>query len=215
MSFSEIVRMVKSNTFLSEALESSKIMHTKVLEMIEDSWKAVETGDKKLADGVIGRDDEIDNLDRKIRTNVLNYLSSMPKGGNVALSLILIDISTYLERTADHAVWIAEAARRSPHLSEGPYKKKLLQLKGLVVKVGNGAKVAFKESDPEKAKAVLQDVETSKRLFFEIVDALREDKKISTSQAIYKWTIAQELRRMTQYAKNIALNVLEPYPDAK
>ncbi|MFC1454618.1 PhoU domain-containing protein [Candidatus Undinarchaeota archaeon] len=215
MTISNMVKLVKSNTFLAEALELSKEMHKKTLTMIEDCWAAVENGDKKLADRVITSDEEIDNLDTKIRTKVLQYLSSMPDGGNVTLSLTLLDISTYLERTADHAVSIAESSLRFPQLTDGSYQKQLLDLKQLVIKVGNGARVSFKESDPEKAKQVLTDVETAKRIFFDIVDSIREDKKITHSQAIYKWTIAHELRRMTQYAKNIALNVLEPYPEAK
>lgn len=213
--FGEMLKLFESNTFLEEALNSSKKMHKKTMSMIDDSWTAVLKKDKKLAQSVIERDDEIDELDVEIRKKVMTYLASMPTGGNVELALILIDVATALERIADHAQWIAEIAVHNPSLGKDKYTEKLAEMHRLAMGVGEATRTALGDTDEKKAKQVITNAATLKRIHMEIIHGLEADKKMPAQKAVAIWAVAANFGRMGGYAKNIALTVTGPYAEAK
>ncbi len=74
--------------------------------MVREALDALVNQDVELAQKVLDRDDEIDNLKDQIFRELLTYMISDPKTIERALNLILI--ARNLERLGDHATNIAE-----------------------------------------------------------------------------------------------------------
>jgi phosphate transport system protein len=74
--------------------------------MVKDSLDAFVRGDTELAQAVIERDDEVDDLQQQIYRELLSYMAEDPH--LIGRATRILFISKYLERIADHATNIAE-----------------------------------------------------------------------------------------------------------
>jgi phosphate transport system protein len=74
--------------------------------MVKDSIDAFMRDDAELADQVIARDDEVDQLNYQMYRELLSYMAEDPR--TIGQSTRLLFVSKYLERIADHATNIAE-----------------------------------------------------------------------------------------------------------
>jgi phosphate transport system protein len=75
-------------------------------EMLKASIDAFVGGDVDLAQSVIERDDEVDQLNYQIYRELLSYMAEDPT--SIGRATRILFISKYLERIADHATNIAE-----------------------------------------------------------------------------------------------------------
>ncbi len=78
------------------------------IEMIKDALRAITEMDPVIAEKVIERDNEIDELNIQIYRELFSYMAENPKSISQALGLIMI--AKVLERIGDHATNIAERA---------------------------------------------------------------------------------------------------------
>ncbi len=91
--------------------------------MVRDSLDAFMRYDTELAEQVIARDDEVDQLNRLIYGELLTYMAQNPS--TVPRATKILFVSKYLERIADHATNIAEMVvflvkgRTIKHLDRG------------------------------------------------------------------------------------------------
>src|ERR1700730_3797648 len=74
--------------------------------MLKDSLDAFLRDDAVLAEEVIARDDEVDQLNYQMYRELLSYMAEDPH--TIGRATRLLFISKYLERIADHATNIAE-----------------------------------------------------------------------------------------------------------
>lgn len=74
--------------------------------MLHDALDAFVTGDLKLAQSVLDRDDLLDDLKNQVFRELLTYMLGEPRTVEAGIDLILI--SRHLERVGDHATNIAE-----------------------------------------------------------------------------------------------------------
>jgi phosphate transport system protein len=74
--------------------------------MVKDSLDAFVRDDTALAEDVIARDDEVDQLNYQMYRELLSYMAEDPK--TIGRATRLLFVSKYLERIADHATNIAE-----------------------------------------------------------------------------------------------------------
>jgi phosphate transport system protein len=81
-------------------------MTTIAQSMVKDSLDALMRDDTVLAEEVIARDDEVDNLNYQIYRELLSYMAEDPQ--TIARATRILFVSKYLERIADHATNIAE-----------------------------------------------------------------------------------------------------------
>jgi phosphate transport system protein len=81
-------------------------MATIAQSMVKDSLDALMRDDTVLAEEVIARDDEVDNLNYQIYRELLSYMAEDPQ--TIARATRILFVSKYLERIADHATNIAE-----------------------------------------------------------------------------------------------------------
>src|ERR1700685_2788404 len=75
-------------------------------DMVKDSLDAFMREDTELAEEVIARDDEVDQLNYQIYRELLSYMAEDPQ--TIPRATRILFISKYLERIADHATNIAE-----------------------------------------------------------------------------------------------------------
>jgi phosphate transport system protein len=81
-------------------------MATIAQSMVKDSLDALMRDDTALAEEVIARDDEVDNLNYQIYRELLSYMAEDPQ--TIPRATRILFVSKYLERIADHATNIAE-----------------------------------------------------------------------------------------------------------
>jgi phosphate transport system protein len=74
--------------------------------MVKDSLDAFMRDDTVLAEEVIDRDDEVDQLNYQIYRELLSYMAEDPQ--TIPRATRILFVSKYLERIADHATNIAE-----------------------------------------------------------------------------------------------------------
>ena len=74
--------------------------------MVKDSLDAFMRDDTTLAEEVIDRDDEVDQLNYQIYRELLSYMVEDPE--TIAPATKVLFVSKYIERIADHATNIAE-----------------------------------------------------------------------------------------------------------
>lgn len=95
------------NGSIGEAFpENIKIMCVKTLDMLKKSQEAFVNRDPILADEVLGLDDEIDELNRSVRKDVLDTVYQ--DGRKAAWGLEIINTANHFERLGDHATNLAE-----------------------------------------------------------------------------------------------------------
>ena len=81
-------------------------MGEKVIVMIRSAIQALLEADAKLAEEVLAMDDEIDDMNRAMQTELVDLIQRNPETSRQRLNAILV--SRNLERSADHATNIAE-----------------------------------------------------------------------------------------------------------
>jgi phosphate transport system protein len=81
-------------------------MATLAQSMVKDSLDAFVNNDTDLAEQVITRDDEVDQLNYQIFRELLSYMAEEPR--TISRATRVLFVSKYLERIADHATNIAE-----------------------------------------------------------------------------------------------------------
>jgi phosphate transport system protein len=81
-------------------------MATLAQSMVKDSLDAFVNNDTDLAERVIARDDEVDQLNYQIFRELLSYMAEEPR--TISRATRVLFVSKYLERIADHATNIAE-----------------------------------------------------------------------------------------------------------
>jgi phosphate transport system protein len=75
-------------------------------DMLHDALDAFVSGDVNAAQGVLDRDDQLDELKNQVFRELLTYMLGEPRTIEPGLDLILV--SRHLERVGDHATNIAE-----------------------------------------------------------------------------------------------------------
>jgi phosphate transport system protein len=86
--------------------ENINIMRVKTVDMLNKSVKAFVERDTELASQVLGLDDEIDDLNHKVRAEIIDAVFN--DGRKVAWGLELINTAAHFERLGDHATNLAE-----------------------------------------------------------------------------------------------------------
>jgi phosphate transport system protein len=83
-------------------------MATAVTTMVKDSIQAFNLNDPDLADTVLSKDDEVDELKRIIIKDLLAFMTNTSDQTTLIRAIDLMFIAKSLERLGDHATNIAE-----------------------------------------------------------------------------------------------------------
>lgn len=102
---SQRVQPLHDNPVISLPIDISE-MGKKVGIMIGSAIQALFEADAKLAESVLAMDDEIDDMNRAVQSELVDLMQRNPEVSSQALNAIIV--SRNLERSADHATNIAE-----------------------------------------------------------------------------------------------------------
>ena len=214
----EVVEETDSTVILKDLLNpmempfdnTMKRMFVIVKNMHIDAIAAIETKNQKLADDVIARDNDVDRLHWLIARQMNVILKNVNLSRKMDLSTSLV-VNTYLisriiERIGDHAVRMAENARK---ITDEDINDKVLKAirkaSTLSLNIFDKSIVSFFQSDilgSHKNIEAIGELEN----FCEQINALSMNE--STANAIALHYIAESIRRCGEYAGDISETVI-------
>jgi len=180
--------------------------------ILEKSLRALEARSAELADEVISDDLEIDRLDVRIDSAILNALAlNAPVAGDLREVFGIKMIATDLERVGDLARNIAKSAKRAASRTELDPPASLQQLAHSAAALLRRALDSYARSDVEAARDVLEeddrvDAEEDAVIIRELAE-IASDSAIAP-QAVDLILVAKNLERVADHATNIAEDVI-------
>ncbi len=185
----------------------------KVEEAVESAIRAVHNRDLDLAQQVINKDQEIDQMEIDVEEECLHTLAlHQPVAFDLRYIVSVLKINNELERIGDLAVNIAEQAEflaREARLEAVPYD--LPKMTERVRAMLNGSLDALVNVDTQAAQRVREtddEVDEMYRQTYNAVEeAIRQDPT-HLPQLIHFLNIARQLERTADHTTNVAEDVL-------
>jgi phosphate transport system protein len=130
-------------------------MASRAEEQVRNALDAVKRRDAQAAQNSIERDHEIDALELEIEERAINLLARrQPMAIDLRTLVMTLKISTDIERVGDHAVNIAQCAKRLAEALPVPDVGDLDQMADVSTGMLRDAIAAFIDQDAEKARDV-------------------------------------------------------------
>jgi len=188
-------------------------MGTCAEEAIHTSVEALKNRDRAMAEGVIQKDNAIDQLELAIDEKCIDLIARyQPMAKDLRFITTGMKINNELERIADMAVDIAQ---RTLEIADKPHLKPLVDIPTLTTvaqKMVRLAIDAFVKGDIELAKTVLDTDPEANKLRNAIADELINDYMVkygkTAPRAVQLLLIARFLERICDHATNIAEDVI-------
>jgi len=186
-------------------------MSSLVEEQLEYAIKAVDEGNKELANLVIERDAKVNNLDRKIEKTCQKIIAlSQPVAMDLRIVITALTINTNLERIGDLAENIARNILVLGHKPIFIDETKYSDMTVLVKRMIEDALNSFNNQDAGLAKKVLLMDDQLDSLFAEnrtlLIAAMKEDSS-KIDEALTILEICRHIERIGDHATNIAEDV--------
>ncbi len=179
---------------------------------VDKAIRALKERDEELAQQVIDEDASINDLEIAIENHCITLLARyQPVAADLRFLLASIKINNDLERMGDHAVNIAERAKRI--IKEVPFKPliDIPYMAQLTQKMVKDSLDAFVERDVAKAKAVCESDDLvdglEDQVNRELITYMMENPRI-ISQALDLSYVAKNLERIADLSTNIGEEVI-------
>ncbi len=183
-----------------------KRMHLVVRSMHEDAMKALETGDKKIAEDIISRDNDVDRLHwlmaRQYNIILQNVSLTEKMQITIEITSTYYHISRIIERIGDHIVRIA---KNILNLSDKNLNKQLVNkihsASDLAINIVNKSIGSFFRKDIHASN---KNIDATKKLviFCEEINELALIQKGTIAISI--GYIVESIRRIAEYAEDIS-----------
>ncbi len=181
-------------------------------EMVVKALDALREQNVNRAKSVVMKDDEVDGMEVEIDQYIFNFLAlHQPTGGDLRFILTAQKVNNDLERIADHAVKIAEAAIA---LSDAPHIKPLINIplmSEIAREMLQGAIDSFVYRDSSMAMAVRQRDEEMDDLHNRVQDILDDIIRMHPEnffRAAHLLSVSTNLERIADLATSIAEEVI-------
>ena len=202
-----LIAVLRSNDALDKAflefnqmLESGHWMYQEVQSILDGSKNPMDS-----RDAIFLKDQEINNLLRSLRSNLVTHLT-MNKNADVAACLVLMSIAKDAERIGDYCKNLFEIAVHD-HKREHPtqYANRLDALPSQVEDVFNLVGQAFPESSTKLAKATIRAADAIRNECDSIEnELLAERESMETHDAVACSLKARYYKRLASHLANIA-----------
>lgn len=186
-------------------------MGTYVVEMLDQSVRALAQQDPVLAGHVVEMDDAADEMDQQIEQTCLRLLAlQQPLSKDLRIISTALKIITDLERIGDFSVDIAKTARR---MAQEPYFRPVLavpQMAQCVKALVREALEAYVHHDLEAVRRAIQMDDRVDAYYDQIfTDLLRhvEQDPAVLRQAVWFTHVIHFLERIADHAVNVAERV--------
>lgn len=182
-------------------------MGTRVEEMMTESIEALKTQDAEMAKSVVGRDDEVDNMERDIEAYCVQLIATQqPIAGDLRAIFAANKIVTDLERVADYAVNIALLAI---DMQDETYFKSLKDIPDMgkkMVSMLHDMMTAYTDMNADLAYQVhKRDEEIDdyfERMFRELLTYTMEDAR-RIHQVVNFLFVVRYIERVADHIKNV------------
>ncbi len=183
-----------------------------VEKVISEASTAVLARDGTVAERISASDYRVDELEMEIDERVIELLAlQQPMASDLRQIVTTNKISNDLERMGDHAVNIANAARRLTETSPLPEIRELSEMAEIVQKMVSDALASYVSRSAGKARMVCitdDKVDDLRRSMYRIlVTHMLEDPK-RLSGALELLLVSQNLERIGDLATNISEDVV-------
>ncbi|MGH7567020.1 MAG: phosphate signaling complex protein PhoU [Gemmatimonadota bacterium] len=197
---------------LQEVRELLLRMASRAEEQVRDALGAVNRRDAQAAQHSIDRDHEIDALELEIEERAINLLARrQPMAGDLRTLVSTLKISNDLERVGDHAVNIAQCAKRLAEALPVPEVGDLDSMADVSTEMLRDAIAAFIERDAEQAREVCRrddQVDRYNDSVFRIMLAEMARNPGAIVAALQMMLVARNLERIADLATNLAEDVI-------
>lgn len=201
------------NADLEGIRNSMMAMGGLVERQVTNAIEAITTGDSRVADDVIRREDEVDKLEVEIDQECTQILvRRQPAASDLRMVLSVSRVVRDLERIGDEACKIAIHTLEMGDQKNNPLCQQAMRYMGAeVVKMISGALDAFTRHDMDGAVDVVRNDKLVDQQYAsalrELITYMMEDPR-SISQAISILWILRAIERIGDHARNISEQVI-------
>jgi phosphate transport system protein len=197
---------------LQELRELLLRMASRAEEQVREALAAVKRRDAQAAYHSIERDREVDALELEIEERAINLLARrQPMASDLRTLISTLKISNDLERVGDHAVNIAQCARRLAEALPMPNLSELDRMADVSTEMLRDAIAAFIERDADLAREVCRrddQVDRYNDSVFRVMLAEMSRHPNAIVAALQMMLVARNLERIADLATNLAEDVI-------
>jgi phosphate transport system protein len=181
-------------------------------EQMRSGLTAVKRLDAQAAQQTILADRDVDALELEIEERAINLLARrQPMAGDLRTLIAVLKISNDLERVGDHAVNIAQCAKRLAEALPMPQPSELDQMAELSTGMLRDAITAFIERDVALARNVCmrdEEVDRYNDAVFRLMLSRMAENTNTVIPALQMMLVARNLERVADLATNLAEDVI-------
>jgi phosphate transport system protein len=212
--FKNFLALWKGKDFLNQILEDFNLMGKDTEEMFSSVLKKLLEAKEEpgLKDKIYSVDKKVNKLEREIRKRIVEHLSLRPSV-DVPASLLMMSVVKDSERIGDYCKNLYEVTELlEKPLDIGKFRKLFNNLDGEIMDEFNKTRNAFKDSDEEMARDVLNIELSVVKRCDEILKEL-SSSNLSTNEAVCYTLIARYFKRIAAHLANIGTSVILPVSD--
>ena len=174
---------------------------------VEKAVQALLQRDVELANSVIGDDNEVDDMERKVdRLGMEILVRFHPMAGDLRLVLSSMKISINLERISDHATSIAKRARKMARSEELADVNMIEPIYSMADQLLRDAITAYNEQDADLALGLHDRDKELNRAYKKVTNALTqrlEDGDHRADDYLHLIFVVRSLERIGDLAVNV------------
>ncbi len=209
--FKNLLQFWKGKDFVSQVLEDFKNMLNDTEEMFSSVCKELIYNQRQenLKEKIYAIDTKVNDLEKEIRTRVVEHLSIQPSV-DVSTSLLLMSVVKDAERLGDYCKNLFEITKliKEP-IDEEKYRKLFNHIDKEILELFQKTKKAFIESDESTA----QESWSAEREIGKRCEAIIEklaSSDLSANKAVCFTLMARYYKRLAAHLTNIATSVILP-----
>ncbi len=208
--FRKLIEVLKKGDLMSQAIEESYDMFEKSVSIFE--MIALYFMGKPLREGfnVYKEDQELNNMERRIRKKTLEHLSINPKQDTIG-ALVLSTVIVHMERIGDYSKNIYELAKKDCHTKDCKYYKEGESLSLRLIQICKRAVEIYRNSKAEEAKNLISVLDGIKKECEKNIDGIMEEEDISIKNAIVYSLYFRYLKRVTAHTMDILTSIWQPF----
>jgi phosphate transport system protein len=197
---------------LGEVRELLLTMASRAEEQVRAALTAVKHRDAQAANHTIEADHKIDALEIEIEERAISLLArQQPMAIDLRMLVAILKISNDLERVGDHAVNVAQCAKRLAEAFPIQPVDELDSMAEEATAMLRDAISAFVDQDPDKARSVLvrdDKVDRSNDAVFRVMLTQMAENTNAIVAGLQMMLVARNLERVADLATNLAEDVI-------
>jgi phosphate uptake regulator len=209
--FKNLLRFWKGKDFLSSVLEEFKQMLNDAQDMFNSVCKKLIYNEEieGLEDKIFNMDKKINDLEKNIRTKIIEHLSLQPSV-DVPACLVLMSVVKDVERLGDYCKNLFEITQLlDKPIDKDRYQGLFNEMDKEISELFTQTKEAFIESDETKASSSWDYERKIVKKCDKIIEQLAKGN-FSVNESVCLTLIARYFKRLTAHLTNIATSVILP-----